>query len=375
MNPRTGPFCRRTRREFLWEAGAGFTGLALTGPALPRRFLRQGRGRRDGAQVRQPARPEAAAAAGQGQERHLPVHVRRPQPRRYLRLQAQALRPRRPDHPGQDLRPRRQEERGPRRRAEVEVQAVRPVRQVGQRPLPPPRHLRRRHRLPPLDDGRLADPRLGHVADEHGQDPVRQPVPRLVGQLRPGQRQREPARLRRDARPDRRPDQRRQELVERLHAGHLPGHRSSARPATPILDLDRPAGHDARPRSAASSTRSTSSTPPTSPRAPTTATCRPASPATSWPSHAAARPGGGRSEPGTARPSSSSTASTIRKRTTSAAAACWPGGWSSAACASSSSTPAAPTTTTTGTPTATWCTTTASTPAAPTSRSPACSRI
>ncbi len=28
---RTGPFCRRTRREFLWEAGAGFTGLALTG--------------------------------------------------------------------------------------------------------------------------------------------------------------------------------------------------------------------------------------------------------------------------------------------------------------------------------------------------------
>src|SRR5205823_4131826 len=33
MNP-THPrkqFCRRTRREFLWETGAGFTGLALTG--------------------------------------------------------------------------------------------------------------------------------------------------------------------------------------------------------------------------------------------------------------------------------------------------------------------------------------------------------
>src|SRR5438067_7550651 len=27
----SGSFCRRTRREFLWEAGAGFTGLALTG--------------------------------------------------------------------------------------------------------------------------------------------------------------------------------------------------------------------------------------------------------------------------------------------------------------------------------------------------------
>jgi hypothetical protein len=31
MAQHTGPFCRRTRREFLWEAGAGFTGLALSG--------------------------------------------------------------------------------------------------------------------------------------------------------------------------------------------------------------------------------------------------------------------------------------------------------------------------------------------------------
>src|SRR5947199_3170737 len=29
--PHAGTFCCRTRREFLWEAGAGFTGLALTG--------------------------------------------------------------------------------------------------------------------------------------------------------------------------------------------------------------------------------------------------------------------------------------------------------------------------------------------------------
>ena len=27
-----GSFCRRTRREFFWEAGASFTGLALAGP-------------------------------------------------------------------------------------------------------------------------------------------------------------------------------------------------------------------------------------------------------------------------------------------------------------------------------------------------------
>src|SRR3954466_8071342 len=30
QRPTTG-FCGRTRREFLWEAGSGFTGLALTG--------------------------------------------------------------------------------------------------------------------------------------------------------------------------------------------------------------------------------------------------------------------------------------------------------------------------------------------------------
>src|SRR5689334_15035473 len=31
MRKPEGEFCGRTRREFLWEAGAGFTGVALTG--------------------------------------------------------------------------------------------------------------------------------------------------------------------------------------------------------------------------------------------------------------------------------------------------------------------------------------------------------
>src|SRR4051812_13144929 len=33
MNPSkpANTFCRRTRREFLWQAGAGFTGVALAG--------------------------------------------------------------------------------------------------------------------------------------------------------------------------------------------------------------------------------------------------------------------------------------------------------------------------------------------------------
>src|SRR5881394_3791967 len=41
--PATGSFCHRTRREFLWEAGAGFTGLALTGLLSADGFFYAGR--------------------------------------------------------------------------------------------------------------------------------------------------------------------------------------------------------------------------------------------------------------------------------------------------------------------------------------------
>src|SRR5881396_547113 len=37
--PASQNFCRRTRREFLWEAGAGFTGVALTGLLSQDRFF------------------------------------------------------------------------------------------------------------------------------------------------------------------------------------------------------------------------------------------------------------------------------------------------------------------------------------------------
>ena len=38
-----GTFCRRTRREFFWEAGASFTGLALAGLLDQGFFARQTR--------------------------------------------------------------------------------------------------------------------------------------------------------------------------------------------------------------------------------------------------------------------------------------------------------------------------------------------
>ena len=80
-------FCGRTRREFLWEAGAGFTGLALTGLLSDDGFLNRAC-RRIG--FRQPAGRQEAALPAQGEERHLPLHVWRPQSDRHLRLQAGA---------------------------------------------------------------------------------------------------------------------------------------------------------------------------------------------------------------------------------------------------------------------------------------------
>jgi hypothetical protein len=51
-----GTFCGRTRREFLWEAGAGFTGLALTGLLSADGFFA---GRAAAAGSRKPANPLA----------------------------------------------------------------------------------------------------------------------------------------------------------------------------------------------------------------------------------------------------------------------------------------------------------------------------
>ncbi len=186
-----GAFCGRTRREFLWEAGAKFTGLALTGMLVADGFFNSIAIAATGASGnRQSARPEAADDAGQGQERHLScsctagqaMSIRSTTSRNFIELDGQTI-------ADQNVRPRRQEKRRPRRRTEMEVQAIRPVRQVDQRSVSESRDLRRRHRVHPFDDGRLADPRLGDAANEHRQNSLRQPVPRFVGQLRPGERQ------------------------------------------------------------------------------------------------------------------------------------------------------------------------------------------
>ena len=63
---KSGPFCRRTRREFLWQAGAGFTGTALAGlMALEGSKLQAGSGASTGKDTNplKPRRPHHPAKA------------------------------------------------------------------------------------------------------------------------------------------------------------------------------------------------------------------------------------------------------------------------------------------------------------------------
>jgi hypothetical protein len=58
MKHPAGDFCRRTRREFLWEAGAGFTGLALTGLLSQGGFFTGTAQAADGARLANPLAPK-----------------------------------------------------------------------------------------------------------------------------------------------------------------------------------------------------------------------------------------------------------------------------------------------------------------------------
>ena len=134
----------------------------------------------------------------------------------------------------------------------MEIQAIRQVRPVDQRPVPSSGHPGRRHRLHSLDVRRFAHSRLGPADDELRPAAERLPLPRLLGHLRPGHRKPKPAGPRGHARSNRRPDQRGQELVERLHAGLVSSdHSEVERPGDLRSGLAQ--GHD--PRDAAQTAR------------------------------------------------------------------------------------------------------------------------
>ena len=154
MAHRRNSFCGRTRREFLWEMGAGFTGVALAG-LLDGAFF-PARAEAAKMQFANPLAPKPSPRPAKaksviflfmyGGPSHIDTFDYKPA---MIGMDDKTV-------DGENVRPRRPQEPGPHRRAALEVQAVRPVRQVGQRPVPAPGDVRRRHRVPPLDDRRLA---------------------------------------------------------------------------------------------------------------------------------------------------------------------------------------------------------------------------
>ena len=59
MTDPANQFCRRTRREFLWQAGGGFAGVALSG-LLAQRRLRASDGDKLGTSFVNPLAPKPA---------------------------------------------------------------------------------------------------------------------------------------------------------------------------------------------------------------------------------------------------------------------------------------------------------------------------
>ena len=80
-----GSFCGRTRREFLWQIGGGFGSVALSALMQSDGFLARQAVAADGVTpFVNPLAPKAPPLAGEGEERHLSVHVRRAEPRRHV---------------------------------------------------------------------------------------------------------------------------------------------------------------------------------------------------------------------------------------------------------------------------------------------------
>ena len=139
--------------------------------------------------------PQAGASQASGQKRHLLLPVGRALPHRLLRSQAPAGQGSgradavqdRTDHvqPGRRHLPQ-----------SLEVQALRKQRHPGQRPLSPYRQRGRRVDGGPLHDRQVHVPRPGQLLFSLGDALCRVPQHGRVDQLRPGQREPEPARIR-----------------------------------------------------------------------------------------------------------------------------------------------------------------------------------
>ena len=70
-----GTFCGQTRREFFWEAGGSFTGLALSGLLDNNFFARQTRAADGVTGYKNPLGSEAPDVCTQSEECHLSIYV------------------------------------------------------------------------------------------------------------------------------------------------------------------------------------------------------------------------------------------------------------------------------------------------------------
>lgn len=139
-NHNKNAFCRRTRREFLWEAGGGFTGLALTGLlSLDKFFTSTASAAVSSANPLAPHPAHFPAKAKNviflfmyGGPSHVDTFDYKP---KLYGLDGKTIEVK-------NVWTWWQEKSRPGRGTEMEFQAVRPVRQICQRPLSKPRNLR-----------------------------------------------------------------------------------------------------------------------------------------------------------------------------------------------------------------------------------------
>ena len=181
-----------SRRELLKTVGCGFGHLALAGLAAERAVA-------ESKSLGQPTVPASAALRAASQAHHLPVHAGRRQPGRFVRLQARAVQGRRQDA-GRRRRPRPGQDRdegfvATRYEATLELRPARRVRALGFRSLPRDEPARRRPLLHPLDAHRGRGARPGDSLPALRDGDQHPALDGLLGTLRAGDREREPARL------------------------------------------------------------------------------------------------------------------------------------------------------------------------------------
>ena len=309
-------------------------------------------GKREGAGCRVRASGwHRASFFPEGEARRATLHGRRGEPHRPVRLQAgtgQAARP-----AVRLRRARRGVSERPRARGCKPVWDFKPYGQCGKllsEVVAPLGDGRRRHRVRPQHGRQDRRPQPGHAAADDRLQPPRLPGHGLLGQLRPRQPEREPADVRRAARPSRAGVERHQELGHGVPARPAPGHGHLSRHArrrSPTCSrtsgrLHHAGGRRGRHRRCWHS--STASTPPT--RAgderldarirsyELAAKMQLAAPEALDISKEPAHDPRSSTASTTARRRSTRRSTPSRRRTTSAASAWSPGGCSSAACGS-----------------------------------------